>query len=44
MTQVTRHDVDVGDVILHCITAGKGFPVVLVHGSGPGVTAWRMAS
>ena len=41
MTQVTHHDVDLGDVILHCITAGEGFPVVLVHGCPQTSHEWR---
>ena len=41
MTQVTHHDVDLGDVILHCITAGQGFPLVLVHGCPQTSHEWR---
>lgn len=32
MKAVTYHDVDVGDLILHCVTVGEGEPVVLLHG------------
>ena len=31
MTDVSHHHADLGDVVLHYVTAGKGFPVVLLH-------------
>lgn len=33
-------DVRLGDVIVNVLEAGSGSPVLLIHGSGPGVTAW----
>lgn len=41
MTDVTHHHADLGDVILHYITAGKGFPVVLLHGIPQTSYEWR---
>ena len=37
---LTHHHADLGDVILHYITAGDGFPVVLLHGMN-GATSFR---
>jgi len=34
------HDVDAGGIRTNVLQAGEGAPVVLVHGSGPGVTAY----
>lgn len=37
--------IDAGGIATNCLEAGSGAPVVLVHGSGPGVTAyanWRL--
>lgn len=41
MKAVTHHDVDLGDLILHCITAGEGEPVVLLHGIPQTSYEWR---
>jgi pimeloyl-ACP methyl ester carboxylesterase len=41
MTEVTHHHADLGDVILHYVTAGKGFPVVLLHGIPQTSYEWR---
>lgn len=41
MTTITHHDADLGDVILHYVTAGKGFPVVLLHGIPQTAYEWR---
>jgi len=30
--RVEHHHADLGDVRLHYVTAGSGFPVVLLHG------------
>ncbi|MSO90543.1 MAG: alpha/beta fold hydrolase [Acetobacteraceae bacterium] len=38
---VTRHHVDLGDVSLHYVTAGAGFPVVLLHGWPQTWYEWR---
>ena len=37
----THHHADLGDVILHYITAGDGFPVVLLHGIPQTSYEWR---
>ena len=37
----THHHADLGDVILHYITAGDGFPVVLLHGIPQTSHEWR---
>jgi pimeloyl-ACP methyl ester carboxylesterase len=34
------HRTAVGDIDTHYLDAGSGDPVVLLHGSGPGVSAW----
>ena len=36
----TSRMVKAGNVNVHYHDAGKGFPVVLVHGGGPGATGW----
>ena len=41
MTDVTHHHADLGDVILHYITAGEGFPLVLLHGIPQTCHEWR---
>ena len=41
MTTVTQHDADLGDVILHYLKAGSGFPVVLIHGCPQTSHEWR---
>lgn len=41
MTTVTHHDADLGDVILHYLEAGRGFPVVLLHGCPQTSHEWR---
>lgn len=45
MTSTTENpeigaDVDAGGIRTNYHDAGEGFPVVLLHGSGPGVSAW----
>ena len=40
-SDVSHHFADVGDVILHYVTAGKGPPVVLLHGWPQTHYAWR---
>lgn len=37
----THHHADLGDVILHYISAGEGFPVVLLHGIPQTSHEWR---
>jgi pimeloyl-ACP methyl ester carboxylesterase len=41
MKDVTHHHADLGDVILHYITAGEGFPLVLLHGIPQTCHEWR---
>ena len=38
---VTHHQADLGDVNLHYVTAGEGFPVVLLHGWPQTWYEWR---
>ncbi|MDT5012356.1 MAG: 2-hydroxymuconate-semialdehyde hydrolase [Mycobacterium sp.] len=35
----TPHDIDAGGIRTHYLEAGSGHPVVMLHGSGPGVSA-----
>src|SRR5690625_3653076 len=38
------HSIEAGGLATNYLKAGQGYPVVLLHGSGPGVTAyanWR---
>lgn len=32
--------IDAGGILTNCLIAGQGTPVMLIHGSGPGVTGW----
>jgi pimeloyl-ACP methyl ester carboxylesterase len=41
MTNITHHDADLGDLMLHYVTAGKGDPVVLLHGIPQTSHEWR---
>ena len=41
MTTLTHHHADLGDVLLHYVTAGDGFPIVLVHGIPQTSHEWR---
>jgi pimeloyl-ACP methyl ester carboxylesterase len=41
MTGIAHHHADLGDVVVHYITAGKGFPVVLLHGIPQTCHEWR---
>ena len=41
MTGITHHHADLGDVNLHYVTAGAGFPVVLLHGWPQTWYEWR---
>ncbi|MBB5391505.1 MULTISPECIES: alpha/beta fold hydrolase [unclassified Herbaspirillum] len=41
MTTVTHHFADLDDVSLHYLTAGSGFPVVLLHGIPQTSYEWR---
>ena len=41
MTGITHHHADLGDVRLHYVTAGEGFPVVLLHGWPQSWYEWR---
>lgn len=41
MTEVDHHQADLGDVRLHYVTAGTGFPVVLLHGWPQSWFEWR---
>ena len=38
---LSHHYADLGDVQLHYVTAGAGFPVVLLHGWPQSWYAWR---
>ncbi|HEU0247365.1 MAG TPA: alpha/beta hydrolase [Gaiellaceae bacterium] len=40
MTDVAEHTIDVDGVATHYHDAGEGRAVLLLHGSGPGVSAW----
>src|SRR5690606_27695706 len=37
MAAVEQHDLDVAGTTMRCYEGGAGFPLVVVHGSGPGV-------
>lgn len=37
MATVEQHDLDVAGTTMRCYEGGTGFPLVVVHGSGPGV-------
>ncbi len=39
--RVAHHYADVGDVLLHYVTAGDGFPVVMIHGYPQTWWEWR---
>ena len=39
--RVAHHYADVGDVLLHYVTAGGGFPVVMIHGYPQTWWEWR---
>ena len=39
--RVTHHYADVGEVLLHYVTAGNGFPVVMIHGYPQTWWEWR---
>lgn len=41
MTEIKRHYADLPDVTLHYLTAGKGDPVVLLHGVPQSSHEWR---
>jgi pimeloyl-ACP methyl ester carboxylesterase len=41
MDEVTHHHADLGDVRLHYVTMGQGFPVVLLHGWPQSWYEWR---
>jgi pimeloyl-ACP methyl ester carboxylesterase len=41
MDEVTHHRADLGDVQLHYVTMGQGFPVVLLHGWPQSWYEWR---
>jgi len=41
MVEVEHHQADLGDVRLHYVTAGTGFPVVLLHGWPQSWFEWR---
>ncbi len=41
MNNLTHHHADLGDVNLHYVTAGSGFPVVLLHGWPQTWYEWR---
>jgi pimeloyl-ACP methyl ester carboxylesterase len=41
MVEVEHHHADLGDVRLHYVTAGSGFPVVLLHGWPQSWYEWR---
>jgi pimeloyl-ACP methyl ester carboxylesterase len=39
-TEATGRTIDAGGIVTHYHDAGLGTPVLLLHGSGPGVSAW----
>ena len=41
MTALTHHHADLGDVRLHYVTMGAGFPIVLLHGWPQSWYEWR---
>lgn len=41
MNGIQRHDADLGDVRIHYLSAGKGVPVVLLHGIPQTSHEWR---
>ncbi len=41
MTDLAHHHAELGDVRLHYVTAGRGFPVVLLHGWPQSWYEWR---
>ena len=39
--RIMHHYADVGEVLLHYVTAGHGFPVVMIHGYPQTWWEWR---
>ncbi len=40
-----EHDVDFDGINVHCYEGGEGFPILMLHGSGPGASSignWRL--
>lgn len=37
MAALTEYDLDIADTTMRCHDGGEGFPLIFVHGSGPGV-------
>lgn len=38
--EATRKELQVGDITFSYHEAGQGEPLLMLHGSGPGVSAW----
>ena len=36
---VREHDVKVAGIKIHCYEGGKGYPILMLHGSGPGASS-----
>jgi pimeloyl-ACP methyl ester carboxylesterase len=38
--QATSRDVEAGGIKIHYNEAGSGYPVIMIHGAGPGASSW----
>jgi pimeloyl-ACP methyl ester carboxylesterase len=38
--EATAHDIQAGGIKIHYNDAGEGYPVLMVHGAGPGASSW----
>jgi 4,5:9,10-diseco-3-hydroxy-5,9,17-trioxoandrosta-1(10),2-diene-4-oate hydrolase len=38
--EATAHDVQAGGIKIHYNDVGSGYPVIMIHGAGPGASSW----
>src|SRR5579885_3604422 len=38
--EATAHDIQAGGIKIHYNDVGSGYPVIMVHGAGPGASSW----
>src|SRR6185437_1850126 len=38
--EATAHDIQAGGIKMHYNDVGSGYPVIMVHGAGPGASSW----
>ncbi|MFI5267343.1 MAG: alpha/beta fold hydrolase [Chloroflexota bacterium] len=38
--EATAHDVQAGGINIHYNDVGSGYPVIMIHGAGPGASSW----